>query len=136
MEQPSSKVSFNMRQASANLNAPAYLIRRFCRAGLVPHLKHSRAGRLLFTSAQIEWLRTLLGLYNTGMKILELKKYVRLCRTGHKTVPERKALLETQKRQLWQQLEDIQAGINFIERKVEIFDQIITGQIETPKEWI
>lgn len=49
------------------------------------------------------------------MKIPELKKYVRLCRTGQKTVPERKALLETQKRQLWQELEDIQAGINFIE---------------------
>lgn len=127
---------FNISQAAQILGTGTRLIRRFCSSGLVPNVKHRAAGRRVFTSAQIDWLRTLLGLYNTGMKIPELKKYVRLCRTGHKTVPERKALLETQKRQLWQQLEDIQAGINFIERKVEIFDQIITGQIETPKEWI
>lgn len=129
-------MQYTMHQASTKLNTPAYFIRRICRRGLVPHLKHTRAGRVVFTSDQIDWLRTLLGLKNAGMEISELKKYMRLCRAGKETIAERKAMLETQKRQLWQELEDIQAGINFIERKVEIFDEVITGEKEAPEEWI
>lgn len=69
------------------------------------------------------------------MGINELKKYAALCRKGNSTIAERKAMLETQKRQLWQEFENIQAGIDFIERKNEVFDKVLQGEEELPSEW-
>jgi hypothetical protein len=57
------------------------------------------------------------------LKQTELKKYTRLFRQGEETLAERKAMLETQKRQLWQELEDKQQGIDFLERQVELIER-------------
>lgn len=57
------------------------------------------------------------------MSQAELKQYTRLFRQGKDTLAERKAMLETQKRQLWQELEDRQQGIDFLERQTELIDQ-------------
>lgn len=35
----------------------------------------------------------------------------------------KKAMLETQKRNFWQELEDVQHGIDVIERQVEVIEQ-------------
>ena len=64
-------------------------------------------------------------LLKIGMNWAMLRSYMELERAGHRTVAERKAMLETKKRQLWQELEDIQSYIDFIERKEEIFDRIL-----------
>jgi len=69
------------------------------------------------------------------MGVDELKKYVALCRRGDSTIPERKAMLETKKRQLWQELEEIHTGIDFIERKTEVLDKAMSGEDQLPSEW-
>ena len=53
----------------------------------------------------------------------ELKKYARLQRQGGKTLQERKGMLETQRRQLWLKIQELQEGIGFIERMMEILDE-------------
>lgn len=107
------------KQASQILGVPKYTIRSYCNKGLVPHVRRARNGYRIFTPGQVDWLRTIIKLRAAGMGINELKKYVALCRKGNSTIVERKAMLETQKRQLWQELENIQAGIDFIERKMK-----------------
>ena len=124
-----------MNEASRILNVSSFVIRKFCNNGLVPGIKHRAAGRRVFTPEQIDWLRTIIKMRATGMEISHLKKYVALCREGDSTIVERKAMLETQKRQLWQELEDIQAGIDFIERKNEVFDKALRGEEKLPSEW-
>lgn len=125
----------SMNEASKMLNVSSFMIRKFCNSGLVPGFKYRVAGRRVFTPEQVDWLRTIIKLRATGMDIGDLKKYVALCREGDSTIAERKAMLETQKRQLWQELEDIQAGIDFIERKNEVFDEVLRGEGKLPDGW-
>lgn len=123
------------KQASEILGVPKYTIRSYCNKGIVPHVCRARNGYRVFTPEQIDWLRTIIKLRAAGMEISDLKKYVTLCRQGDSTIAERKAMLETQKRQLWQELEDAQAGIDFIERKNEVFDKVLRGEEKLPSEW-
>ena len=67
--------------------------------------------------------KVLLELRQAGFKPADLKRYARLFRQGAETLPERKALLETQKRQLWQELEERQQSIDYLERQIELIDQ-------------
>lgn len=132
MEEPE---YYTTKQVGKELQISTYAIRRLCGKGLVPHVKRARNGYRIFTPEQVTWLKTLIHLRNSGMSTAELKKYANLCRAGESTIPERKAMLETKKRQLWQELEDIQSNIDFIERKIEIFDKSLSEGAELPGEY-
>lgn len=124
-----------MNQLSSQLHTSSRVLRRFCSRGLVPGVRRTRTGRLTFTPEQATWLRTLVFLQSCGFSSSELKRYTTLCRQGNGTIPERKAMLETKKRQIWQTIEDAQANIDFIERKTDIFDQALAGNGELPSQW-
>lgn len=121
MAEPNSQYTIN--EASEKLQIPPSTLRYFCNSGLVPAVRRNRLRHRVLAEWQLDHIRTLLGLRQAGFSNAELKRYTRLVRQGQQTLPERKALMETQKRQLWQQLEDLQQGINFLERQVEQIDQ-------------
>lgn len=52
----------------------------------------------------------------------DLRKYASLEYAGDVTIAEHKAILETKKRQLWENLKDLQEAIDHIERKIEVME--------------
>lgn len=55
-----------------------------------------------------------------GFTTKDLRHYIALCREDTKVAQaERVAMLRTHKRQAWQELEDLQATIDFLEREEE-----------------
>ena len=56
------------------------------------------------------------------MTIRELKQYARLEQSGK--IAECKAILETRRRQQWEQIKDLQENIDVIERKIELWEQV------------
>lgn len=112
-----------VKSASEQLGVSVDTLRRLCNSGLIPHVRRNHLGFRVLEPWQVDYARTILGLKQAGLKLSELKNYTSLYRRGAETLPERKAILETQKRQLWQELEDRQHGIDFIERQIELIDQ-------------
>lgn len=111
-----------IRQAAEELGVPVRLLREMCNRGLIPQVRRDGKGRRLFTLEHMALIAVLLGLKKAGFKNAELKRYSRMYRLGEASLSERKAMMETKKRQLWQELEDKQEGIDFLERQVEIID--------------
>lgn len=113
---------FTIKQAGQEVGIPAHTVKFYCNKGLIPNVRRARNGYRILEKWQVEWLRTLVFLRRCGMGTADIKKYVGLCRQGVQTIPERKAMLETKKRQIWQQIEELQENIDFIERRQDIFD--------------
>lgn len=118
--------SYTIKDASLQLGVSIYALRRLCNSGLIPNVRRNSHGFRVLEDWQIDYARTILGLRQAGMSQAELKQYTRLFRQGKDTLAERKAMLETQKRQLWQELEGRQQGIDFLERQTELIDQELT----------
>lgn len=114
--------------AAEQLEVPIWKIRSFCNSGFIPHVRRNRQGYRLLEPWQVNLLQVLIGLERCGCTRRELRKYSALYRQGDSTLAERKALLLTRKRQLWQELEDRQSGIDFIERQEEIIEQQLGGE--------
>lgn len=112
-----------IKKASELLGVSTWAIRRMYQNGMVPHVRRSRAGYLVFGPEQIEIFRVLIDLKKVGMPQKNLKRLAGLIRQGDETLAEQKAMLETQKRNFWQELEDMQHGIDVIERQVEVIEQ-------------
>lgn len=120
MEKPT---TYSVKQASEKLQVSAKILRSLCNSGLIPQVRRNRLGHRVLQEWQINHAHTLLGLRAAGFTKSDLKRYARLVRQGRKTLPEQKAMFETQKRQLWLELENIQKSIDFLERQIEAVDQ-------------
>lgn len=114
---------FTVKQASDRVGVPVWVMRRMCRRGLIPYVRRSRVGYQMLTMEQVDLAKTLVALEKAGMPRKSLKRFSELFRQGDRTLLERKAMLETQKRQFWQELEELQRGIDVIERQVELIDK-------------
>ncbi len=115
--------TYTIREASECLHTSQNVMRRLWDSGLIPGVRRNRLGHRIFDESQLNHARIMLGLRNAGLKKSELSKYTNLARQGDATLPERKAMLETEKRQAWQRLEDIHRDIDFLERQIELIDQ-------------
>lgn len=117
------KEAFTLKQAGQKLGVSAGEVRKICKAGLIRGIRRKRNGYRVLDEDQVALLGTLVRLKQAGLVMGELKKYAELQRRGGETAQERKGMLETQKRQLWLQLQSMQEGIDFIERTIEVIDK-------------
>lgn len=127
---------FTVRQVSKHLEIPAAKIRYYCNRGLVPSVKHSRTGYRQFEPWQVEWVRTLHHLERAGLDSKSLKRYVKLCRAGDKTIPERRALIATGRNQLSQELMKISETLQFLQRRDELLDEILEHRATSDTKWL
>lgn len=129
MEQP----LYTITQASERLGVSVRKIKYYCGLGLVPGIKRTRSGYRELTEEQINHLSTLLWLRRCGFKMSAVRKYAALQRQGNATNPQRVAILATKKRQLWQDYEELQAQIDFLERQISWLEsEQIQGQPPHP----
>lgn len=113
---------YTIKEVAGRLGVSPYVVRRLCNTGLVPQVRRAQNRYRVLTEEQVDYARVLLGLRQAGLSNAELRKYTGLYRRGEGTLVERKAMMETQKRQLWQELEDKRQGIDFLERQIELID--------------
>lgn len=119
-------VMMTVKQVAEELSVSTGLVRRLCNKGLIPQVRRNSRGYRVFARWQAELIGTLVGLRQAGLDNSELRRFARLYRFGSESLLERKAILETRKRQLWQELEDKQTGIDYLERQIEVIDAKIT----------
>ena len=111
---------YTLSEASKMSGISAKALRSLCIAGLLPGVKRNRRGHRILTEAQVNLAEVLIKMREGGFKPRELRKYSRLYRGGASTKLERKAMLTTRKRQIWQEIQARQATIDFIERQEEL----------------
>lgn len=111
-----------MSDVSKMLGVSARRLRKYCSRDIVPGMKLVRFGeRRTFTPEQVDYLRQAVLLSRAGFSAKDLRKYVKLMQSNSaKARTERMAMLRTHKRQVWQELEDLQAAIDFLERQEEL----------------
>lgn len=112
-------------EISKQLGTEPQRLRRYCNANLVPGLRPVALGRhRAFTPEQVDYLRMAIFLSRAGFTTKDLRKYVRLTQDSRpEATEERLAMLKTHKRQVWQELEDLQATIDFLERQEELLGE-------------
>ena len=107
---------YTIAQVSEVIGAPKHMIRRIIKSDLVRNVQRRTNKYRVLNSEQVELVRTLYYLHRGGATMRDLRKYASLEYAGDVTIAERKAILETKKRQLWENLKD------HIERKIEVME--------------
>jgi DNA-binding transcriptional MerR regulator len=111
--------SVTIREAASLTGLTTHTLRYYERLGLAI-ADRSASGHRRYRNSDIEWIKILTCLRETGMPIQKMIEFTALVRRGDSTIPKRVALLQTHRAQ-------VLAGIDRYRRYLEVIDRKIQG---------
>lgn len=119
-----------MKQTCEQVGMTYEALKFYCNQGLVPNVKRDKNNYRVFDDRDIEWIKGLTCLKRCGMSIEDMKTYLTLCLQGQSTIPERKVILEKQRKLLSEKISDLQKDIDYIDWKQTYYDDVLSGKIK------
>ncbi len=100
----------------------AYTIRFYDKEGLLPFITRSDTGNRQFSESDLDMIRLICCLKNTGMPIKEIKTYIDLFMEGNHTVPQRKQIMMDHHASILSQISELQTQMGVIARKIAFYE--------------
>lgn len=114
---------FTIRQVALSTGLTAHTLRYYERIGLISDVARDAGGRRRYSQADMEWLRFLMRLRDTGMPIADMLHYAQLRRQGESTHAERGAMMAAHLARLEQNIARLQGLSRFVADKVRGYQQ-------------
>ena len=121
---------YTMMQACKETGMTYQGLKFYCNEGLVPNVKRDSLNRRIFDQRDIDWIKSLSCLKKCGMGIQEMKEYTQLCLEGASTIPERQKILAQKKLQLEENIAALISSVEYIDKKQEFYDEVLSGKRE------
>ena len=119
-----------MKQTCQKVNMTYEALKFYCNQGLVPNVKRDKNNYRVFDERDIAWINGLTCLKRCGMSIEDMKVYLKLCQQGMSSIPERKAILEKQRKLLMTKIADLEKDIAYIDGKQQYYDDVLSGKVK------
>lgn len=123
-------MTYTMMQACRELGMTYQTLKFYCNQGLVPNVKRDKNNRRVFDERDVEWLRGLGCPKRSALSIEEMREYLDMCLEGKSSIPARKAFLAEKREKLVERLAEVQASIDYIDRKQGFYDDVLAGRTE------
>lgn len=125
---------YSIKDISELFGISIYTIRYYDKEGLLPFVTRNKLGNRVFTESDVNMIKTICCLKNTGMKIKDIKKYINFCMEGAVTIDSRKKLLLEHRKEIIARINALNENLNLIDSKIGIYDspnavEIINEQI-------
>lgn len=121
---------YTIKEAAAKVGESEHTIRYYCKEGLFPFLTRDKNNVRKFSEADLEGVRIVLCLRDTGMPLSEIRRYMQLCAKGISTLTERLEIIQQQKENAYRQMAEIQKKINHLEWKEQYYMNLIQTDAE------
>lgn len=114
-----------MAEMSAVTGVSGYTLRYYERAGLIQSVTRSRGNQRRYQPADVEWVRFLLRLRETGMPIAQMRQYSNLRADGHTSIRARLELLAEHRDRLREQIASLHGHERALRAKVDTYRQML-----------
>ena len=115
---------YTIGQVSEMFRIPISTLRYYDKEGLFPNLKR-QSGRRLFSEDEIEALRVIECLKKSGLEIKDIKQFMEWCTEGPSTYTKRKALFETRKAAVEEEMAELQKTLDLLKYKCWYYETAI-----------
>jgi DNA-binding transcriptional MerR regulator len=120
------KAGLTMAQMSAETGITAHTLRYYERAGLIRMVARNPANQRRYSPTDIQWVKFLLRLRETGMPIAQMLAYATLREQGSVTTSPRLLLLEAHQAALREQIARLRAHEEALAAKISIYKNDLT----------
>lgn len=112
----------NINAVSQKFDLTKDTLRYWERIGLLSAIERNQSGYRDYSQRDMNWVFYIKVLRNAGMTIEALIEFVKLYREGNQTTNARKSLLIDQRQELLDQLKAIQKTVQYLDYKIEHFE--------------
>lgn len=114
-----------IKDVALRVGESEHTIRYYCKKGLFPFYTRDKNNIRRFTEEDLEGVRIVLCLRDTGMPLAEIKRYMDLCTKGPSTIQERLDIIRRQKENACQQMKEFQKKIDHLEWKENYYEKLM-----------
>ena len=122
-------MDYSMKQVSQMTGLTAHTLRYYEKEGLLPDVHRTQSGIRRFSQEDIDGLGLICCLKSTGMSIKQIREFVKLSIQGDCTLKRRCDMLIAHKRDVEEQMLQMQKHIEKVSYKIAYF----TGKYEALK---
>jgi DNA-binding transcriptional MerR regulator len=114
--------TLSISDAARVTGVSAHTLRYYERAGLMlDPVARAESSHRRYTDEDIRWVVLLTKMRRTGMPIRTLRRYAELAREGEGNEAERLELLESHRRAVLDQLQEVASNLEAIDKKIAIY---------------
>lgn len=121
---------YTMKEVCSQLDISYETLKFYCKEGLVPNVQRDKNNYRLFNDHHVAWINGLLCLRKCGMSIKDMKIYMNYCLEGESTIPIRKEMLSSLKKELVKKEQEIRKSMDYIDNKQDFYDDVLNGKME------
>ena len=115
---------FTIGQVAEMFRIPISTLRYYDKEGLFPGLERT-SGIRQFGETELESLRVIECLKQSGLEIKDIKRFMQWCCEGSKTYPQRKAMFRQQRQVVEHQIRRLEKTLAMIDFKYWYYEQAI-----------
>ena len=117
-------MTYSIKEAAEKFHLTTHTLRYYDKEGLLPSVKRTESGIRRFDDSDLEWLGLVCCLKNTGMPIKEIKRFIDWCVEGDGTLSQRIGLLCDHRRQVEQQIAELNHNLEKIDCKIDYYNNL------------
>ncbi|WP_152658456.1 MerR family transcriptional regulator [Oceanobacillus sp. CFH 90083] len=123
-------MNYSIGEVAKKLNFKIHTLRYYDREGLIPSVERTANGTRVFKESDIELLKFIQCLKNSGMAIKDIKNFIEWSSEGDSTLQQRYDLFQKQKIAVEKQIEELQEALNVIEHKSNYYKAALDAGTE------
>jgi DNA-binding transcriptional MerR regulator len=114
---------YTINEVAEICNISPYTLRFYDKEGLLPFVSRNRSGNRQFSDTDLNVIKLICCLKNTGMQIKDIKRYIDLVMQGAETSAQRKQIMIEHRKTVLNQIEDLKKNLNIIDLKIALYDK-------------
>lgn len=116
-------MKYRIGEIADMLKMSASALRYYEKEGLIPFVERTKGGKRLYAEENLDWLRIVDCLKNSGMPIKEIKKFIELCLEGDSTIDLRSEFIVRQLAEVRKQIAALQHHMELLEYKAWYYEK-------------
>jgi DNA-binding transcriptional MerR regulator len=115
------KTTYTIQQVTELTGLSSHTLRYYEKAGLIRAIERDSNSYRMYTEADLEWLRFLIRLRDTGMPIRSMQYFAELRYRGDETITERRQLLDLHKKEIMEKMAQLTETLAVLDQKTDYY---------------
>ena len=121
---------YTIAQISEAAGVTPSTLRYYENEGLLHHVERDAAGRRIFTDQDLEAIRLVCCLKNTGMSVHQIRDFISLNPLTPDTARSRMQILLRQREETLQRMEELRQNLTIVDKKIAYYSALCGGEKE------
>lgn len=113
---------YTISEVAEIFDLSTHTLRFYDKEGLLPFISKNNNGNRLFSETDLELIKLICCLKNTGMPVKQIKHYIDMCMEGELTFDARKEMIKNHRKEILRQINELKKNLNIIDLKAAYYE--------------